>query len=98
MNCLPADLNEVYDRIVAGIPRKDRTNALKILQWLAFSFRPMQLQEIAHAVAVVPNSEHGLLFRPTRIYDDPRSALQVCSSLVTEIEGIESYQAMIVRA
>src|ERR1700730_15391631 len=40
---LPRSLDEVYDRIVSGLNMKHREDALRILQWLSISARPLKL-------------------------------------------------------
>jgi len=87
LKCLPRDLYEVYDRIVSGLNEMHRDDALKILQWLSFSIRPLELAEVAQVACVVPDAEQGLRFKPSRIFTDPRSVLKICSSFVTEIDG-----------
>src|SRR3984893_7236610 len=84
---LPHDLDEVYDRIISGIDKKYREDALKILQWVSFSIRPLTLTEVAQVVGVVPDTDQGLRFEPSRIFTNPRSVLMICSSLVTETDG-----------
>jgi hypothetical protein len=84
---LPHDLDEVYDRIISGIDQKYREHALKILQWLSFSARPLKLTEVAQVVGVVPDTNQGLRFDPSRVFTNPRSILTTCSSLVIETDG-----------
>ena len=84
---LPRSLDEVYNRIVSGISIKYREDALKILQWLSFSIRPLKLAEIAQVTCMVPDADQGLRFKPSRVSADPRSVLTICSSFVTEIDG-----------
>ena len=84
---LPSDLNAFYDRIVSGLNEMHRDDALKILQWLSFSIRPLKLAEVAQVACVVPDAEQGLRFKSSRIFTDPRSVLKICSSFVTEIDG-----------
>jgi hypothetical protein len=86
LQCLPHDLDEVYDRIISGLKRH-REDALMILQWLSFSARSLTLAEVAQVTSVVPDTDQGLRFEPSRILPDPRSVLMICSSLVTEIDG-----------
>jgi hypothetical protein len=86
LQCLPHDLDEVYDRIISGLKRH-REDALTILQWLSFSARPLILAEVAQVTGVVPDADQGLRFKPSRVLADPRSVLTICSSLVTEIDG-----------
>ena len=87
LQVLPHDLDEVYDRIVSGIHKKYREDALKILQWLSFSARPLGLAEVAQVVGVVPDLDQGLCFKPSCVSSNPRSVLTICSSLVMETDG-----------
>jgi hypothetical protein len=87
LQCLPHDLDEVYDRIISGLKRH-REDALTILQWLSFSARSLTLAEVAQVTCVVPDTDQGLRFKPSRVLPDPRSVLTICSSLVTEIDGL----------
>jgi hypothetical protein len=41
LNTPPKTLNETYDRIITGIDEGYVEEASKILQWLAFSARPV---------------------------------------------------------
>jgi hypothetical protein len=84
---LPHDLDAVYDRIISGIDKKYREHALKIMQWLSYSVRPLKLAEVAQVIGVVPDTDQGLRFEPSRIFTDPRLVLRICSSLVTETDG-----------
>ena len=85
LQCLPHDLDEVYDRIISGL--KHREDALMIMQWLSFSARSLTLAEVAQVTGVVPDTDQGLRFKPSRVLTDPRSVLMICSSLVTETDG-----------
>jgi hypothetical protein len=60
LKSLPSDLDEVYDRMVSKLNKKHRDDALKILQWLSFSIRPLELAEVAQVACVVPDAEQGL--------------------------------------
>jgi hypothetical protein len=84
---LPHNLDEVYDRIISGLNERHREDALKILQWLSFSARPLGLNEVAEIVGVVPDADQGLRFKPSRVPPNSRSVLAICSSLVTETDG-----------
>src|SRR3984885_4857976 len=85
LQCLPHDLDEVYDRIISGL--KHREDALTILQWLSFSARPLELAEVAQVTGVVPDTDQGLRLKPSCVLVDPCSILMICSSLVTVIDG-----------
>ncbi|KAF8510540.1 ankyrin repeat-containing domain protein, partial [Gautieria morchelliformis] len=82
LGSLPATLNETYDRILCSILHEHRRDALRVLQWLAFSARPISLQEAVEVLATDPDAEDGLLFDPRRRLWDPRNLVAICSSLV----------------
>jgi hypothetical protein len=85
---LPSDLDGVYDQIVAKINPKHRATVHKILQWLSFAFEPLELNQVAQVVGVIPDGKDGLRFESSHVYPDPGSVLRVCSSLVTLVNGI----------
>ena len=84
---LPHDLDKVYDRIISGLDKQYREDVLMILQWLSFSARPLELDEVAQVVGVVPDANQDLRFKPSRVSSNSRSVLMICSSLVTETNG-----------
>src|ERR1700733_4651887 len=84
---LPHDLDKVYDRIISGLDERHREDALKILQWLSFSARPLKLAEVAEVIGVVPDLDQSLCFKPSRVPVNPRSVLTICSSFFTEMDG-----------
>jgi hypothetical protein len=85
---LPKDLLETYDRIILCIEAERIEDAKRFLQWIAFSARPMSLEEIAEAVVVGFVSEDGPVYDPERRYKNSRNVLDVCSSLVSESDGM----------
>ena len=77
LGSLPKTLDETYERVLTGIDDSDRELAIVAFQWLAFSARPLRLDELAEALAVRPGStQMDNLFTPQDI-------LTICSSLVT---------------
>jgi hypothetical protein len=56
LKSLPETLDKTYDRILTSIPKDYHRQAHTVLQWLVFSARPLQLIEVAEAVAVNPGS------------------------------------------
>ncbi|KAI9773654.1 MAG: hypothetical protein M1840_006928 [Geoglossum simile] len=81
LKTLPKTLDETYDRILANINENDSQSALRVLQWLTFSMRPMRVEEVAEALAV--DMEGLPRFDLARRFRDPRDVLDICSSLVT---------------
>ncbi|KAF8507626.1 hypothetical protein JB92DRAFT_3198641, partial [Gautieria morchelliformis] len=80
---LPKTLYETYDRILEAIDEDDRRDALRLLQWLAFSFGPLSTDQAVEVIATDPDAEDGPLFDRRRRLRDPRDILTICLSLVT---------------
>ncbi|OSS51913.1 hypothetical protein B5807_03446 [Epicoccum nigrum] len=78
---LPQTLDQTYERILAAICEEDRDYAIRILQWLTFSERPLTVEEIAEVVAIDVTRDPA--FDSDEILEDPLEALNICSSLVT---------------
>ena len=78
---LPPTLDETYYRILCAIDEDDSQYAIRILQWLAFSERPLQVEEVAEVVAI--NPERDPSFDREEVLEDPLDVLTICSSLVT---------------
>ncbi|KAF8507536.1 hypothetical protein JB92DRAFT_2793427, partial [Gautieria morchelliformis] len=83
LQTLPRTLYETYDKILLNIQEEDRQSALKVLQWLAFSVRPISLAETVEILATNPNAAGAHLFNPEERLLNPREVLIICSSLVT---------------
>jgi ankyrin repeat protein len=78
---LPPTLDQTYDQILIDIDEDDFMYAFRILQWLAFSTRPLTVEEVAEAAAV--DAERDPAFQRDEVLEDPLEALNICSSLVT---------------
>ena len=78
---LPKTLDDTYERILCAIDDAHAEDALKILQWLAFSKRPLELQELAEATAIT--LEDIPKFDPEDRLRHPTDILAICSSLVS---------------
>ena len=78
---LPRTLDETYARILRNINPDYQSDALKILQWLVYSARPLRLEEVVEVLATEPNSEPR--FDPDRRFPEPHDILSICSSLTT---------------
>ena len=81
LNSLPKTLDETYCRILEAIKEEYVDDAFRILQWLAFSERPVKLEEVAESLAI--DLEVNPRFDPTLRFQDAREILIICSSLVT---------------
>lgn len=80
---LPKTLGETYERILCGIDDEYREYARNILRWLAFSARPLYVEEVAEVVAISDdNCPH---FDRDAVLEDPMDVLSICPSLITVV-------------
>ncbi|KAK6533050.1 hypothetical protein TWF281_007211 [Arthrobotrys megalospora] len=80
LRSLPKTLNETYARILSGIPAVYKQNAIKILQFLTYSKRPLWIEEAIDAIAVdLAEIQH---FHPKYRMPNQNEILCYCSSLV----------------
>jgi hypothetical protein len=78
---LPRTLDQTYDRILSAISEEHSEYAMRILQWLTFSARPLLVEEIAEVVAI--DVARDPAFDRDEVLEDPLEALNICSSLIT---------------
>ncbi|RII13199.1 hypothetical protein CUC08_Gglean004499 [Alternaria sp. MG1] len=78
---LPQTLDQTYDRILTAIREEDRVYAIRILQWLTFSERPLTIEEVAEVAAIDIQGEP--IFDRDEVLIDPLEVLDICSSLIT---------------
>lgn len=78
---LSRTLDQTYDRILSAISEEYSEYAMRILQWLTFSARPLSVEEIAEVVAIDVAREPA--FDRDEVLEDPLEPLEICSSLVT---------------
>jgi ankyrin repeat protein len=81
LKSLPETLDDTYSRILCSIDEEYSQDAFKILQWLAYSARPLRIREVAEVVAI--NIRKDNRFNPNDRLREPRGILTICSSLVT---------------
>ena len=89
LRSLPRTLEDIYERILSQIDDSEdaRGDAVKLLQWLAFSVRPLTLAEMAEVFAInrdeiIPRFDSD--GRPR----DSRSILGTCPNLITVSYGV----------
>jgi ankyrin repeat protein len=78
---MPETLDQTYDRILQSVPSLHESFVQSALHWLAFATRPLQLQELAEAAVLRPESGS---FEPDvcRLLDE-NLILELCGTLVT---------------
>ncbi|KAE8156909.1 Pfs, NACHT and ankyrin domain protein [Aspergillus tamarii] len=80
LNSLPGTLQETYARILANIDEIYRPYAIRILQFLTYSERPLTIEEAVDIIVVNPGEEPS--FDSNERMPEPREIAVVCSSLV----------------
>ncbi|PMB70810.1 Vegetative incompatibility protein HET-E-1 [Beauveria bassiana] len=78
---LPPTLDETYARILKRLYPEHKSRAIRLLQLLVYSERPLRLDEAVDAVAVEPASEAR--FDPANRMPVPQEIVQYCAGLVT---------------
>lgn len=81
LESLPETLHKTYDRILEKIDAQDLKKAWHALIWLAFSKRPLEIEEVANAAVLDPQAITP--FDPDERLFDPNSILEILGSLVT---------------
>ncbi|KAF8526557.1 ankyrin repeat-containing domain protein, partial [Hysterangium stoloniferum] len=90
LDTIPAGLFGSYRKIILKIPKKHAENALKFLQWLAFSLQPLKAKELAQITGI--NMDYVIggskpPFNSRAIYNNPTNILGICTGLVLQAEG-----------
>jgi hypothetical protein len=85
LNSLPKTLDDTYARILCNIPEDHSQHAIRILQWLTYSERPLQINELAETVAV--NVDGNPWFQEEERFPETQEILKICSSLVIVDKG-----------
>lgn len=81
LDALPDTLDETYKRILDGIPQIHLQNSIRILQFLTYAERPINIREVVDILATTP--ENDPKFDPGNRMPSPQGVLKFCSSLVT---------------
>ncbi|KAH8647303.1 hypothetical protein BX600DRAFT_420393 [Xylariales sp. PMI_506] len=84
LNTLPKTLHDTYSRILTNIPRMYLREAKCLLQFLAYSERPMRIEEAVDALAV--DITETPCFDPKSRMPDPKEISRYCGSLVVMVE------------
>lgn len=85
LQSLPRDLEDAYEAILLRCSKPEELKTL--LEWLAFSIRPLSLSELADALAVDFSLDEIPAYDPDLRYMDARDILTVCSGFVSVYKG-----------
>ena len=83
---LPKTLHETYDDALSRINKQNEDEkelAERILSWISYAFRPLNIMELRHALAVTPGEEH---FDEANMPDE-EDLPSVCAGLIYIEEG-----------
>ena len=81
LKSLPETLYKTYNQILRNIDAQDQEKAYHALIWLAFSKRPLEIEEVANAAVLDPQT--NTTFDLDERLFDPNSMLEILGSLVT---------------
>ncbi|KAK2006667.1 hypothetical protein LZ32DRAFT_651635, partial [Colletotrichum eremochloae] len=87
LQALPRDLNETYSRILQHIPQQRKMKAIRLLQFLVHSERPLRLEEAVDVVAVRLDNGQRCFDVEDRL-PRPADIMRFCPSLVSFTQGI----------
>ncbi|KAJ6549563.1 ankyrin repeat-containing domain protein [Mycena vulgaris] len=83
LNNLPTTLDATYERILSRIHPTNKPHARRLFNWLAFSFSPLNIEELNQVLAITFIDDVHATFEGDYIEPDPREAIsRVCLSLV----------------
>jgi ankyrin repeat domain-containing protein 50 len=94
LKSLPKTLDATYDRILTSIDPENQLIARTALEWLCFSYRPLQLSELVEVVALKPRS-YPLEF-PDQLFE-PEDLFSICSSLISTSKSARNSRTPVVQ-
>ena len=86
---LPETLDETYERILRGIPKKMQKDAHRIFQWIMVSSKPLSVEAVAEVFAINFDEEmSGIpVFEPSwRDANAETAVLSACSTLIAIVD------------
>ncbi|EUC45214.1 hypothetical protein COCMIDRAFT_36994 [Bipolaris oryzae ATCC 44560] len=81
LETLPSTLDKTYERVLESVSDEYAEYAIRILQWLAFSERPLTVEELAEVIAI--DISRNPEFDRDEVLENPFDVLRICSSLIT---------------
>lgn len=84
---LPRSLEETYIRILEKVDKKHYDHLKLFLKWIAYSARPLSLEELAEVITIDFKALAGPTFNHKRRYVDPKRVLDKCTGLIVLSEG-----------
>lgn len=86
LESLPRDLNETYERMFRSIPPEFEKDAIRLLQFLIYTERPLTLEEAIEVIATeIDQGARG--FHTGNRLNPPTEILQICPGFIVLTEG-----------
>ncbi|KDN72344.1 hypothetical protein CSUB01_00027 [Colletotrichum sublineola] len=85
---LPKDLEETYKRMLSNIPKRDKDNAIRLLQFLVHTRRPLMLGEAIEILATDTGAQQPGFDEESRVFGE-NEVLGHCPSLMAIFEVTE---------
>uniref|UniRef100_A0A0B7JWZ5 NACHT domain-containing protein n=1 Tax=Bionectria ochroleuca TaxID=29856 RepID=A0A0B7JWZ5_BIOOC len=86
LRCLPKDLTETYERMLQSIQNSKRTSAIRLLQFLVHSQRPLTVLEAIEVIATEIQIDSQHFDIGNRVFDE-NEVLKFCPGLVSIVEA-----------
>ncbi|KAJ5171634.1 NACHT nucleoside triphosphatase [Penicillium capsulatum] len=84
LESLPRDLEKTYERMLESIPTKLKSDAIRLLQFLVHSKRPLSLAEVKEVIATKIENDSRGFYMKRRLFCET-DILAYCPSLVTVV-------------
>ncbi|KAI2766184.1 hypothetical protein DTO012A8_8597 [Penicillium roqueforti] len=84
LESLPQDLDKTYERMFESIPTKLKSDAIRLLQFLVHSKRPLTLAEVKEVIATKIENDSQGFYKKRRLFCE-NEILAYCPSLVTVV-------------
>ncbi|KAI6785924.1 uncharacterized protein J7T54_006263 [Emericellopsis cladophorae] len=86
--CLPRNLDETYRRMLESVPEELKRDALRLLQFLVHSTRPLRLAEAVEVIATQTAGESAGFDVKSRLFSKA-DVLEYCPSLVVVVHAAD---------
>jgi hypothetical protein len=86
VNGLPDNLDETYERVLKGIPKRNRGHVRRLLQCMAVAIRPLRVDELVWILTFDCDGIVGVLDANSRSEDQERKLISACPSFITIVD------------
>ncbi|OQD95344.1 hypothetical protein PENVUL_c117G02198 [Penicillium vulpinum] len=86
LESLPGDLDKTYERMLESIPTERKSDAIRLLQFLVHSKRPLTLAEVKEVIATKIENDSQRFYMKRRLFCETE-ILTYCPGLVTVVHA-----------